>query len=533
MKIIVCDNYEEISKKAADIGAGEINNKPDCVLGLATGSTPVGMYNILAQMNKEGSVDFENVRSFNLDEYYPLSADNEQSYHYFMNENLFSKVNINKNNTHILDGMCSDTEAECDAFEKLIEDNGGIDLQILGIGQNGHIGFNEPDENLNLRTHLTDLTENTIEANSRFFDDVSEVPTKALTMGIGTILKAKKIILLANGKNKHEAVKSLLTGSISTEMPASMLKVHTDVTLICDKEAFSSDRIGIDIGGTEIKFGVLNEDNKLLYKDSIPTSGTNAEEIIKDIAAECRKIMKNYTITGIGVGTPGRIRNGLVSAVNLPFKALNLAEVLSAIFSIPVKVSNDANCAALAESVCGAGKSADNILMLSLGTGIGGGIIIGGKIYEGRGSAGEIGHMSIDYSGKPCPCGEKGCFERYASAAALVSMAEKAAKDNTDSLLYELYQKNGGKLNGKLFFEAVGNDCAVSQSVLDEYTGYLAAGIKSLTNIFDPDMIILSGGITNAEDALLGSLKKHLNEEIKISELKSDAGMIGAALLVE
>ena len=242
MKIIVCDNYDEMSKAAAKIVAEQVKTNPNSVLGLATGSTPIGMYGELAEMNKRGEIDFKTIRTFNLDEYYPISADNDQSYRYFMNENLFSKINIDISNTHILNGLCEDTTAECENFEKLIEQNGGIDLQVLGIGQNGHIGFNEPSENLNSRTHLTDLTENTIQANSRFFDDISDVPTQALTMGMGTILKARKIILLAGGKNKHNAVASLLTSSISTEMPASMLKVHNDVTLICDREGVFRER---------------------------------------------------------------------------------------------------------------------------------------------------------------------------------------------------------------------------------------------------------------------------------------------------
>lgn len=239
MRLLKCENYTELSLKAAQIVAGQITLNPQSVLGLATGSTPVGMYNELVKMYNEKRVDFSDIRTFNLDEYYPISADNPQSYHYFMEENLFSKINIKKENTHILDGKCSDTFAECDNFEKLIAQNGGIDLQILGIGQNGHIGFNEPAENLNLLTHLTSLTESTVRANSRFFDDISDVPTKALTMGIGTILKARKIIILANGEGKKEAVKALLTDSITTDVPASMLKVHSDVTLICDKEALS------------------------------------------------------------------------------------------------------------------------------------------------------------------------------------------------------------------------------------------------------------------------------------------------------
>ena len=238
MNIIVCDNYDELSESAAKIVAEQVNEKADCVLGLATGSTPVGMYSVLAEKNKAGEVDFSRVKAVNLDEYYPISPDNPQSYHYFMKENLFSKINIDMANTHILDGRCKDAEAECERFERLIDSLGGIDFQILGIGQNGHIGFNEPDSSLNSRTHLTKLTENTISANSRFFDDISEVPTMALTMGIGTILAARKIILLANGAAKRDAVSELLDNSITTESPASMLKVHKNVTLICDREAY-------------------------------------------------------------------------------------------------------------------------------------------------------------------------------------------------------------------------------------------------------------------------------------------------------
>lgn len=238
MKLIICENYDEISEKAAELIAETVKKDPKCTLGLATGSTPIGTYERLAEMNRRGEVDFEGIKSFNLDEYYPISPKNPQSYRFFMDERLFSKININMENTHILNGMCKDAETECDAFEKMIEENGGIDLQLLGIGQNGHIGFNEPDEKLDSKTHLTRLTESTINANSRFFSDTEEVPTMALTMGIGTILRARKIIILANGRNKSEAVRALLDSKISTENPASMLKVHADVTLICDKEAF-------------------------------------------------------------------------------------------------------------------------------------------------------------------------------------------------------------------------------------------------------------------------------------------------------
>ncbi len=239
MRVIVCENYEEVSKEAAKIVASQLILKPDSVLGLATGSTPVGMYNLLAEKNKAGEIDFSEVKSFNLDEYYPMAAEHDQSYRYFMNENLFNNINIKMENTHVLSGVAEDPEKECDDFEKMIDAAGGIDLQVLGIGQNGHIGFNEPDTFLYANTHLTDLTENTIQANSRFFDKIEDVPTKALTMGIATILKSKRIIILASGENKRAVVTDLIEGEISTKNPASMLKVHKDVIVICDKAAYS------------------------------------------------------------------------------------------------------------------------------------------------------------------------------------------------------------------------------------------------------------------------------------------------------
>ncbi len=533
MKLIICNNYEEISMTAAKLVAEQIKDNPQSVLGLATGSTPVGMYNILAEMNQKGEVDFKNIRSFNLDEYYPIADDNPQSYHYFMKENLFSKINIDPQNTHILNGLCEDTAKECEQFEKQIEENGGIDLQILGIGQNGHIGFNEPDESLNSSTHLTNLTQSTIEANARFFDDIKEVPTKALTMGIGTILKARKIILLANGVSKHNAVRELLNSTISTENPASMLKVHPDVTLICDKEAYAKDRIGIDIGGTEIKFGVLGEKNQLLAKRSIPTKISSEEDLIDDIANTCQQLMQEYCASSIGVGTPGLIHDGLVSAINIPFQNTDLKQELEKRLPIPVSVSNDANCAALGENICGIGRKSRNLVMVSLGTGIGGGIIVNHQIYEGRGSAGEIGHICIDMHGKPCPCGKAGCWEQYASAKALMEAAVDAAKAMPDSKLNAIYRENGFQLDGIQFFRAVADGCKTAEKVLKRYVHNLAIGLRSIISIFDPDLIVLTGGISNAGDALLVPLRAELGPKIRIeiSELKSEAGMIGAALL--
>lgn len=237
MKVIVCENYEELSEKAAAIVACQVKEKPSCVLGLATGSTPVGTYRILCDMYKKGELDFSLVTSFNLDEYYPIDSSDSQSYRFFMEENLFGKINIPKDSTHIPGGMASDALEECSRYEALIEEKGPIDLQILGIGQNGHIGFNEPDTALHASTHVTELTDSTIAANSRFFESYEDVPRRALTMGIGTILKSKKIILLACGKAKHDVVAKMLDDAITTENPATLLKTHADVTLICDKEA--------------------------------------------------------------------------------------------------------------------------------------------------------------------------------------------------------------------------------------------------------------------------------------------------------
>ncbi len=238
MKLLLCKTYEEISKKAAEIIAELVKSNPDCTLGLATGSTPIGMYSELIKKHQGGELDFSGVTTFNLDEYYPISPKNEQSYRYFMNENLFSKINVDEKNINIPCGDAEDPAKECEEYEKKLADHGAVDIQVLGIGQNGHIGFNEPDEYLFASTHITDLTESTIEANSRFFESKDDVPTKALTMGMGTILGAKKIILLANGKSKHDAIKALLDDRITTDIPATFLKLHSDVILICDEEAY-------------------------------------------------------------------------------------------------------------------------------------------------------------------------------------------------------------------------------------------------------------------------------------------------------
>lgn len=237
MKVIVTKNYDELSKVAAKEMANVVKNNPKAILGLATGGSPIGMYKELIRMNKDGEIDFSKVTTVNLDEYVGLSGDHPQSYRYFMNDNLFNHINIDKNNTYVPNGLAENIEEECNNYDEKIAKLGGTDVQLLGIGNNGHIAFNEPDEDLVAGTHLTGLTQDTIEANARFFDSIDEVPKTAITMGLGGIMKSKKIIVIASGESKAEAVKAMVKGKINTNMPASMLQMHRDVVLIVDEAA--------------------------------------------------------------------------------------------------------------------------------------------------------------------------------------------------------------------------------------------------------------------------------------------------------
>lgn len=239
MRIIVTDSYEKMGMEAANIVAGQVYLKPASVLGLATGSTPVSMYQRLAAVHKTVGLDFSEVTTFNLDEYIGMSSDNPQSYHYFMQENFFRHINIRPENVYLPDGMADDMIAEGERYEKLIEAKGGIDLQVLGIGQNAHIGFNEPDVKFAATTHKVELDEETIQANSRFFASPSEVPRYAISMGIKTIMMAEHVILLANGRNKAQAVYKAVCGDVTPEAPASILQLHRDVVVIVDEEAAS------------------------------------------------------------------------------------------------------------------------------------------------------------------------------------------------------------------------------------------------------------------------------------------------------
>ena len=237
MKIVICKDYAEMSEKGAAFVAAEMTKKPDMVLGLATGSTPEGMYAALADKYKKGEISFARVTTVNLDEYYPIEPTDEQSYRYFMNKHLFDLVDVDKKNTHVPCGTAEDPVAEGVRYEALIDSLGGIDVQVLGIGQNGHIGFNEPADALVQDTHVTDLTESTIRANARFFASEKDVPRRALTMGIGSIFKARRVLLLISGKEKKAAVSALLSRELTTACPASLLNLHPDVTLFCTEDA--------------------------------------------------------------------------------------------------------------------------------------------------------------------------------------------------------------------------------------------------------------------------------------------------------
>lgn len=239
MQIYRAKDYEDMSKKAANIIASQIVLKPDCVLGLATGSTPIGAYKNLVEKYEQGDLDFSQVTTVNLDEYKGLPRENDQSYYYFMHDNLFDHVNVKPENTHLPDGTKEDSDEECARYEELIRTLGGQDLQLLGLGHNGHIGFNEPGQAFETGTHCVDLQESTIEANKRFFASATDVPRQAYTMGIKTIMQAKKILVVVSGEDKAEIVKKAFFGPVIPGVPASILQMHNDVILVGDEAALS------------------------------------------------------------------------------------------------------------------------------------------------------------------------------------------------------------------------------------------------------------------------------------------------------
>ena len=239
MKIYVTEDYQTMSRKAANILSAQVILNPSSVLGLATGSTPVGMYKQLIAWYKKDDLDFSQVRTVNLDEYVGLAPSHDQSYRYFMQTNFFDHINISPDNTNLPNGQAPDLAAECQRYNQVIRSLGGIDVQLLGMGHNGHIAFNEPGDDFGLETHLVDLTESTIDANQRFFDSRDEVPRQALTMGIKTIMQARQILVVVSGEDKADAVKAALTGPVTPKVPASILQMHPNVVLVADKAAMS------------------------------------------------------------------------------------------------------------------------------------------------------------------------------------------------------------------------------------------------------------------------------------------------------
>ncbi|MCI9297027.1 MAG: glucosamine-6-phosphate deaminase [Lachnospiraceae bacterium] len=239
MRLYKAKNYEDMSRKAANIISAQVIMKPDCVLGLATGSTPIGTYKQLIEWYNKGDLDFSGVTTVNLDEYRGLPRESDQSYYYFMHENLFNHINLQKGRSFLPDGTEPDSEKACSNYNAIIRQVGGIDLQLLGIGRNGHIGFNEPDDHFSLETHCVDLTPSTIDANKRFFEKEEDVPRQAYTMGIKTIMQAKKVLLVASGEDKAKAIYDSFYGPVTPSVPASILQYHKNVYVVADEAALS------------------------------------------------------------------------------------------------------------------------------------------------------------------------------------------------------------------------------------------------------------------------------------------------------
>lgn len=296
--------------------------------------------------------------------------------------------------------------------------------------------------------------------------------------------------------------------------------------------------LGIDIGGTAIKYGVVTPDHEIIEKGKIATRSADGEQaILSDIASLCKSLSEKYDIPAVGVGSPGSISEDsryVVSAGNLPFHNTHICDYLEKELGKPVFLENDGNAALLGEKVAGEGRSFQDIIMLTIGTGVGGGIMIGGKIYHGHNNrAGELGHFVINCDGPDCPCGLNGCFEKYASASAMVKQAASAIRANPHSRLAEIVENDPSKLDGKVIFAALDMNCDVARGVVYNYMRYLAIGINSLVKLFQPELFVLAGGLTAEGDRFLNMLRPRLLPEanVTISKLRNDAGLIGASEL--
>lgn len=295
--------------------------------------------------------------------------------------------------------------------------------------------------------------------------------------------------------------------------------------------------LAIDIGGTAVKFGIVDSCYRLLMATTIPTCAEQgAEAMISRIIEKAKLLRTEYPFSAVGIGTPGMVdyKNGIcVRASNLPYQNTPMASMVSQALGCPVLLGNDGTCAITGELYAGYGKQYKDFVMITLGTGVGGGIVIDGKPYMGiRGGAGEIGHMILDYDGRLCHCGQRGCYEQYASVTALIRQTREAAKANPQSLLAQLCEDS---ITGKTAFDAASAGCPVAAAVIDRYTGYAAAGITSIMRIFQPEAVILGGAISEQGDNLLRPIRDKcvLPIDIKISELKNNAGLLGAAALIK
>ena len=292
--------------------------------------------------------------------------------------------------------------------------------------------------------------------------------------------------------------------------------------------------LGIDIGGTFTKFGIIDENYKIksFCMPTVLDKGDNY--MVSQIIEKAKEIRKDIDFDGIGIGTPGTIdeeKGVVIRASNLPYKNTPIVDMLKTELGVPVRLANDATCAIAGELYAGMGQKYDNFIMVTLGTGVGGGIVIGNKIYKGKGGrAGEIGHMVIKYDGLQCPCGQRGCYEQYASVAALIRQTKEAIENNPESVLAQIGNE---AINGETVFKAMREGCPIASGVIDKYTDYIAIGIQSLVRIFQPDAIVFGGAISNEGDNLLNPIKEKvtLDVDIHISDLKNNAGILGAAAL--
>lgn len=354
--------------------------------------------------------------------------------------------------------------------------------------------------------------------------------------GADSISKNEKNILVTCGMSKVGDVGDPLKNRVRSSVSKSGATAYGDADLVDELRTHGTPiRLGIDIGGTNTKFGIV-ENGRIVFKSKIKTDLSSAEALSDGIAAEFSKIGKKCDFEFVGVGVPGTVAGGIVTADNLPLDGTPLKSMLEQRLGTRIKIENDANCAGLAEVKYGAGRRYQSVVMLTLGTGIGGSIAIGGKLMLGNGNMAELGHMIIQaFGGRECPCGQSGCFEQYASVTALVRMAKESIDKNAGSILAQMYHENGGKLNGKVIFTALDTGCSSAKAVIEEYTGILAVGIDSLINILDPDAVVLSGGITEHGDRFIGAVQRkiHFKTPVVISDLKGDAGIVGAAYLTD